>query len=378
MKAVLITLDSLGIGGARDAADFGDSGSDTLRAVSRESGFRIPNLLNLGLGNIDNIDYLPAVSSPVGAYARLTEKGKNKDTLAGHWELTGVVAEPFRTYPDGFPATLIERFERDTGYKALVNKAYSGTEVVSEYGARQMKGKNVIVYTSADSVLQIAAHTDVVPLSELYDICKVARRIADDYGIARVIARPFQGAPDSFYRTSDRRDFSMPPPSPTVLDELKGLGLDVIGVGKINDIFAGRGITETYHTDSNADGIKRTIELMKRGFNGLLFVNLVDFDMLYGHRNDAEGYARALSEFDAALPDVLSLISPSDALILTADHGCDPSTPSTDHSREDVPALFYGAPYARGLNLGTITGFDFVAKTLREFFAAVSAAKNVK
>lgn len=368
MKAVLIVLDSLGIGGATDAALYGDLGSDTLRAVSRSPYFKVPNLLKAGLANIDNVDYLPAPKNFSGAVARLKEKGKNKDTVSGHWELAGVIADPFKTFPNGFPAKLIARFESETGYRALVNAPYSGTEVIRDYGSEQLSGKNLIVYTSADSVLQIAAHTDAMPVNELYRICEIARGIADDYGIARVIARPFTGKPGSYTRTSERKDFSMPPPAPTVLDKLKNNGFDVVAVGKISDIFSGRGITESVHTLNNADGIDKLKSFLRRGFNGLCFVNLVDFDMLYGHRNDADGYARALSEFDEALPEIISLTEPGDAVIITADHGCDPSTPSTDHSREDVPALFLGAPYKSGLNLGTVTGFDFVAKTLEKLF----------
>ena len=368
MKAVLIVLDSMGIGGATDADLYGDLGSDTLKAVSRSPYFRVPNLIKAGLANIDNVDYLPAPDSFSGAVARLREKGKNKDTLSGHWELTGVVAEPFKTFPEGFPAELIARFESETGYRALVNAPYSGTDVIRDYGYEQTLSKSVIVYTSADSVLQIAAHTDFVSLDELYRISSIARGISDDYGIARVIARPFAGEKGGYYRTPDRKDFSMPPPAPTVLNKLKDRGFDVIGVGKINDIFSGSGLTESVHTESNADGICKLKAFLKRGFNGLCFVNLVDFDMLYGHRNDIDGYARALSEFDEALPEIASMLAKGDALIITADHGCDPSTPSTDHSREDVPALFLGAPYKSGENLGTLTGFDFVAKTLEKLF----------
>ena len=367
MRAFLTVLDSFGIGGASDAAEFGDSGSDTLLAVSRSTLFRVPNLIKMGLGNIDNVSAVPKVDDPNADVVRLKEKGKNKDTLSGHWELTGVVAEPFRTFPDGFPEELIDEFERVTGYEVLVNAPYSGTSVIRDWGKKQTEGKRVIVYTSADSVLQIAAHTDVVPLEELYRICSLARKIADGYGIARVIARPFSGSEGNYYRTPDRRDFSMPPPAPTLLDALKEKGFDVIAVGKINDIFCGRGITEAVHTSGNADGITRLKEFMTRDFNGLCFVNLVDFDMLYGHRNDINGYAAALSAFDESLDEIIKLLKPEDLFIITADHGCDPSTPSTDHSREDVPALFY-AGGAGGHNFGTVSGFGFVAEKLKRFF----------
>lgn len=366
MRAFLIVIDSLGIGGAPDAAAFGDEGSNTLKSVSGNSEFRVPELIKLGLGNIDSVYYLPKVKKCEADHGRLFEKNPNKDTVSGHWEMTGVVAKAFRTFPNGFPQELIDRFERETGYKALVNRPYSGTEVIKDWGEEQLKG-GVIVYTSADSVLQIAAHTDVVPVEKLYDICRTARKIADDYSVARVIARPFTGTPGNFTRTADRKDFSMPPPGKTLLSKLSEKGFRVIGIGKIGDIFCNVGLTESHHTSGNADGINTLKNIMKRPFNGLCFVNLVDFDMLYGHRNDISGYARALTEFDSELPELKSLLNAEDVLIITADHGCDPATPSTDHSREAVPVLYYGSPF-KGVNLGTSTGFYHISETLEKLF----------
>ena len=366
MKVCLVVLDSLGIGFAPDAADFGDSGSNTLKAISKSKEFWVPELIKSGLGNIDSVDYLPSVASADGDYGRLYELNPNKDTVSGHWEMAGVVAPKFKTFPEGFPKELIGRFERETGYRALVNRPYSGTEVIRDFGIEQLKG-GVIVYTSADSVLQIAAHTDVVPLEKLYEICLKARKIADDYAIARVIARPFAGAPGSFYRTTDRKDFSMPPPRKTLLSRLSERGFDVIGIGKISDIFCGEGLTESYHISGNDDGITTLEKVMKKPFNGLCFVNLVDFDMLYGHRNDVDGYARALSRFDRALPRLKSLLGAEDSLIITADHGCDPSTPSTDHSREAVPILCHGAAF-NGSNRGTKYGFFEVSRIIEALF----------
>ena len=366
MKVCLVVLDSLGIGFAPDAAEFGDSGSNTLKAISKSKEFWVPELIKSGLGNIDSVDYLPSVASADGDYGRLYELNPNKDTVSGHWEMAGAVAPKFNTLPDGFPKELIGRFERETGYRALVNRPYSGTEVIRDFGIEQLKG-GVIVYTSADSVLQIAAHTDVVPLEKLYEICLKARKIADDYAIARVIARPFAGAPGSFYRTTDRKDFSMPPPRKTLLSRLSERGFDVIGIGKISDIFCGEGLTESYHISGNDDGITTLEKVMKKPFNGLCFVNLVDFDMLYGHRNDVDGYARALSRFDRALPRLKSLLGAEDSLIITADHGCDPSTPSTDHSREAVPILCHGAAF-KGSNRGTKCGFFEVSRIIEALF----------
>lgn len=367
-----IVLDSFGIGGAPDAADFGDAGSDTLAAVAASPAFHAPNLLQLGLFNIDGVACTPKQQWPQGAYARLVEVSRGKDTTIGHWEMAGVEStKPMPTFPDGFPAALIEEFDRRTGRGVLCNKPYSGTEVIRDYGEEHLKTGALIVYTSADSVFQIAANEAVVPLQQLYGYCETARELlTGDWAVGRVIARPFEGTcAANFKRTPNRHDYSLPPPAPTVLDGVKQAGKQVIAVGKINDIFAGCGITEAIKTKSNAEGMQLTLELAKRDFEGIAFVNLVEFDMVYGHRNDVEGYARAISEFDVALGTLLPLLRPEDMLLITADHGCDPSTPSTDHSRECVPLLAAGPPVAPGVNLGTQKSFGCIANTVAEYFA---------
>ena len=343
MRAFLIVLDSFGIGASRDAASFGDAGSDTLGAVSSSKYFSAPNMIKMGLGNIDNVTCLPREKSPVASYARLTPRSPNKDTTSGHWEIAGVIAERFPTYPDGFPEEIISAFRLATGA--------------------------LIVYTSQDSVFQIAAHESIVPPEELYRYCMAARKIlTGKHSVARVIARPFAGTSGAYYRTENRKDFSLPPPAPTLLDRMSAAGKEVIAVGKIYDIFAGRGITRAVHAANNAEGIEALFSIAEEDFDGLCFVNLVDFDMLYGHRNDIDGYARAVSEFDAALGRLLRILRPSDALILTADHGCDPSTPSTDHSREDVFALMYGAPFGLPVNYGTLRGFNHAGDEVARIF----------
>lgn len=369
MRAFLTVLDSFGIGASRDAASFGDAGSDTLGAVSRSKYFSAPNMIKMGLGNIDNVTCLPREKSPVASYARLTPRSPNKDTTSGHWEIAGVIAERFPTYPDGFPEEVISAFRAATGRNVLCNKPYSGTEVIKAYGDEHLATGALIVYTSQDSVFQIAAHESVVPPEELYRYCLEARKILTGrHAVARVIARPFSGTSGAYYRTENRRDFSLLPPAPTLLDRLSAAGKDVIAVGKINDIFAGRGITRAVHAANNAEGIDALFSIAEEDFDGLCFVNLVDFDMLYGHRNDADGYARAVSEFDEALGKLLPILRADDALILTADHGCDPSTPSTDHSREDVFALMYGAPFGAPVNLGTLDGFNHAGDAVARLF----------
>lgn len=377
MKRVfLIVLDSFGIGEAPDAKDFGDEGSNTLLAVSKSLYFDLPNLEKLGLFAVDGaeIDGDRQSTVPIGTYGRMTEQSKGKDTTIGHWEIAGIISEkPLPVYPKGFPEEVTAVFEQETGRKILCNRPYSGTEVIRDYGDEHVKTGALIVYTSADSVFQIAAHEDVVPPEELYRYCKIARKIlTGKHGVGRVIARPFIGESGHYTRTSNRHDFSIEPPKVTMLDQLKEKGFDVIGIGKIHDIFAGKGLTEFSFTKNNEDGIEQTKEWMKKRFEGLCFVNLVDFDMLYGHRNDVDGYAKALSYFDKQLPKLLGLMRDGDILMITADHGCDPSTPSTDHSREYTPFLMYQYGQAKGVNLKTRKTFADIGSTVLDYFGIES------
>lgn len=370
MRVFLIVLDSFGAGNAPDAAAFGDEGSNTFKACFDSGKLNIPNMKKLGLFNIDGVDFGEREKEPLGAYARLVEESAGKDTTIGHWEIAGIISEkPLPVFPNGFPDEIIKEFERRTGRKTLCNKPYSGTEVIKDYGEEHMKTGALIVYTSADSVFQVAANENVVPVKKLYEYCEIARDILKgDYAVGRVIARPFVGtSPENFVRTSNRHDFSLLPPSKTMLDILKDNGKDVLSVGKIIDIFAGQGITEFIRTVSNADGMIKTAEFQKKDFDGLCFVNLVDFDMKYGHRNDVAGYTNALNEFDIALGDFMKNMREDDVLMLTADHGCDPSTPSTDHSRECVPLIICGNN-VKGGNLGTRKGFTCIAKTILSMF----------
>lgn len=370
MRVFLIVLDSFGVGNAPDAAAFGDEGSNTFKACFDSGKLNIPNMKKLGLFNIDGVDFGEREKEPLGAYARLAEESAGKDTTIGHWEIAGIISEkPLPVFPNGFPSDVIKEFERRTGRKTLCNKPYSGTEVIKDYGAEHMKTGALIVYTSADSVFQVAANENVVPVKKLYEYCEIARDILKgDYAVGRVIARPFVGtSPENFARTSNRHDFSLLPPSKTMLDILKDNGKDVLSVGKIIDIFVGQGITEFIRTVSNADGMVKTAEFQKKDFDGLCFVNLVDFDMKYGHRNDVAGYTNALNEFDIALGDFMKNMREDDVLMLTADHGCDPSTPSTDHSRECVPLIIYGDNVKSG-NLGTRKSFTCIAKTILSMF----------
>ena len=368
-RIFLIVLDSMGIGEAPDAAAFGDEGSNTLAAISVSPEFHAPNLKRLGLFDIDGVTCCPAESAPQGAFARMTEISKGKDTTIGHWEIAGVISpRPLPTYPNGFPPEVIEAFESKTGRKVLCNKPYSGTQVIRDYGREQVETGALIVYTSADSVFQIAAHESVVPVEELYQDCRIARELLQgEHNVGRVIARPFEGE-WPFVRTARRHDFSLEPPSETMLDRLKAAGRDVIAVGKIHDIFAGRGDTEHVFTAGNGEGIARTLEWLEKPFSGLCFVNLVDFDMLYGHRNDVDGYARALTVFDRALPQILAGLGEGDVLMITADHGCDPATPSTDHSREYTPWLIAGPCVRAGVNLGTLPTFSDISATILDAF----------
>lgn len=370
MKRVfLIVLDSVGIGEMPDAADFGDEGSNTLAAAAASPYFSMPNMAKLGLFHIDGVSCRPKEGEPQGAVARMTEVSKGKDTTIGHWEIAGVVSpQPLPVFPDGFPEELLEAFEKETGRGILCNKPYSGTEVIKDYGREHVETGKLIIYTSADSVFQIAAHEAVVPIEELYRYCDIARRLCTGkYGVGRVIARPFEGE-WPYKRTSRRHDYSLTPPSPTMLDVLKDAGKEVLAVGKISDIFAGQGITDMVRTSCNAEGIDRTLEYMARDFEGICFTNLVDYDMLYGHRNDAEGYAKALTYFDQRLPELLKALREDDILMITADHGCDPSTPSTDHSREYTPLVIAGPKVKAGVNLGTRASFADTAATILDYF----------
>lgn len=371
-KVTIIVLDSVGVGEMPDAVKYGDEGSNTLANTARAvGGLNMPNMQKLGIGNIIDIMGVPPVKKPLGAYGKAAEKSAGKDTTTGHWELAGVVLEkPFPVYPNGFPPEIIEEFEKRIGTKVLGNKPASGTQIIQELGDEHVRSKYPIVYTSADSVFQIAAHEDVIPIERLYEMCRIAREILQgEHAVARVIARPFIGTSGNYVRTYNRADFSLNPPYETLLDKVSAAGMEVIGVGKIWDIFAGQGITRSIHTNGNMDGVNKTLVAMDELKNGLVFTNLVDFDMLYGHRNDAIGYARALEEFDARLPEIISKLKEEDVLIITADHGCDPTTESTDHSREYIPVLVYGRKIKPGVNLGTLPCFSDVGQTAADFLS---------
>ncbi|MEG0485663.1 MAG: phosphopentomutase [Oscillospiraceae bacterium] len=366
-RVFLIVLDSFGIGEMPDAADFGDEGSDTLGAIATSDKFNVPKLQSMGMFNIDGVKLTPKADAPLGAFARLCEKSKGKDTTIGHWEIAGVESPTaLPVFPNGFPSDLIDAFKAKTGCEVLCNKPYSGTDVLRDYGEEHMRTGALIVYTSADSVFQVAAHESVVPYQKLYEYCEAARELlTGKYGVGRVIARPFAGEnPENFKRTTNRHDISLKPPRKTMLDAIKAAGLASIGVGKIYDIFAGEGVSEKIKTTGNVNGMEETIRLAKSDFHGLAFINLVDFDMIYGHRNDIDGYAAAATQFDKQLCELLPLLREDDLLMITADHGCDPSTPSTDHSREYVPLLIYGAKVKQGKNLHTINGFGCIAATI--------------
>lgn len=372
MKRVfLIVLDSFGIGEMEDAEAYGDKGTNTLRSVSKSSAFAMPNMRELGLFNLDGVDCGEKVETPTARIARMKEASKGKDTTIGHWEIAGILSEkPLPTYPNGFPGEVLEAFSKRTGRGVLCNKPYSGTAVIQEYGDAHMSTGDLIVYTSADSVFQIAAHEDIVPVEQLYEYCRIAREILQgEHGVGRVIARPFTGpCGGHFTRTPRRHDFSLLPPGTTMLDQLKDAGKSVISVGKIKDIFAGRGITEGVYTKGNEEGIERTLAYLEQDFEGLCFVNLVDYDMLYGHRNDVDGYAGALAYFDKQLPEIMGRLREEDILMITADHGCDPGyTVSTDHSREYTPFLMYGEKVTPG-NLGTRETFADIGATVLTYF----------
>lgn len=370
MKRVfLIVLDSVGIGAMDDAAEFGDAGCNTLRSASKSSCFHMPNMEKLGLFNIDGVDWKEGTAAPLAAYGRMKEASRGKDTTIGHWEIAGIISKsPLPVYPDGFPEEVLKPFREMTGRGVLCNKPYSGTEVIRDYGDEHVKTGDLIVYTSADSVFQIAAHEEVVPVETLYSYCEMARKLlTGKHSVGRVIARPFTGSSGSYTRTKRRHDYSLLPPAQTMLDAIKAAGKTVIGVGKIRDIFAGQGLTSYVYTGGNGEGIRKTLEYLDQDFEGLCFVNLVDYDMLYGHRNDIEGYGRALAEFDEALPAMLKKLRKDDVLMITADHGCDPGyTVSTDHSREYTPFIMYGQGI-RPVNLGTRETFADIGATVLKY-----------
>jgi phosphopentomutase len=369
-RVVWIVLDSVGIGEMPDAADYGDAGSDTLGNIARARKLTLPNLCRLGLANIRPFAGLEPAPSPAGAFGRCALASPGKDTTTGHWEMAGIhLDKPFPVYPRGFPREIMDPFERRIGRRALGNKPASGTEIIKELGAEHMRTGSPIVYTSADSVFQIAAHEDVIPLWELYKICETAREILrGPYEVGRVIARPFTGSPGAFNRTANRHDYAVPPPKGMLLDRLEERGIEVSSVGKIFDVFLGRGIRDHVKTKDNQDGMAKTLEAMDALDRGLIFVNLVDFDQQYGHRNDVEGYAAALEQFDAWLPDLLRKLNDGDLAILTADHGCDPTTPSTDHSREYVPLLVCGPKVRAGVDLSLRDTLSDVGQTVAENF----------
>jgi phosphopentomutase len=370
-RVIWIVLDSVGVGEMPDAADYGDAGSDTLGNIARTRGLSLPNLARLGLGNIRPIPGIPPSPAPPAGFGRCALASPGKDTTTGHWEMVGIHLErPFPLYPEGFPAEIMEEFERRIGRSTLGNKPASGTDIIRELGAEHMRTGSPIVYTSADSVFQIAAHEEVIPLWEFYKICETARDILrGPHEVGRVIARPFVGSPGSFTRTANRHDYAVPPPRGMLLDRLDERGVLVHSVGKIFDVFLGRGIREREKTKTNAEGMAKTLEAMARTPEGLIFVNLVDFDMLYGHRNDVAGYAAALEEFDRWLPSFEAAMAPDDLAIFTADHGCDPTTASTDHSREYVPLLAFGAKARRGVDLGIRASLADMGQTIAENFA---------
>ena len=375
-RAIVIVLDSFGVGELPDANAYGDEGSNTLKGIYDNTSLNLPNFKKLGLYNINDIGIDNKEETPIGIYGKANEMSKGKNSPVGHWEISGYVTEkPFKTYPNAFPQELIEKFIKEAGIKGvLCNKKGSGTEFLKQYGEEHLETGMPIVYTSADSVFQIAAHEDIIPVEELYRICLIARKILNDpeYNIGTVIARPFVGTnSENFTRTYNRKDFEFQDFGRTMLDEIKEIGKNVLAIGKIADLFTMRGITKAIHTEGNTDGIHKTIKAIKEDTNGLIFTNLVDFDMLYGHRNNIEGYARALEEFDSFLPEIIENLKQDDILIITADHGCDPSTPSTDHSREYVPIIAYGKNLKQNVNIG-------IRKTYADISATILDLLNVK
>ena len=373
-RVFLIVLDSFGIGEMPDAKKYGDEGSNTLAAIVKSKKYKTPNLEKLGLFNIEGVDCKEDVENPQASFARLAESSNGKDTTTGHWEMAGIISEkPFPTFPNGFPEDFLEEYSKRVGRKILCNKPYSGTEVIKDYGREHLETGALIVYTSADSVFQVAGHEDVISLEELYRCCEIAREMLQgDLGVGRVIARPFVGKEGSFERTRNRHDYALDPTGPIVMDDLVKNGFDSIGVGKIYDIFAGKSVEESYKMEDNIDGMNITLDLCDKDFNGLCFVNLVDFDMIYGHRNDVDGYANAASEFDKQLGQMMDKLREDDIVIITADHGCDPSTESTDHSREYVPMIIFGDKIKAGIDLKTRNTFADIGKTIADIFGIES------
>jgi len=372
-------MDSVGIGALPDAGNFGDIGANTLGNIAiKQKGINLSNLQRLGLGNIDNIVGVEPILSPLGAFGKSLEVSNGKDTTTGHWELSGLhLTEPFKTFPKGFPKDIIDSFECEIGRKVLGNKAASGTEILDELGEEHMKTGYPIVYTSADSVLQIAAHEEIIPLEKLYEMCKIAREIMmGDNAIARIIARPFVGTPGNFDRTSNRKDYSLDPSGETVLDIVKKEGLDVIAIGKIEDIFNGKGITDAVHTTDNMDGIDKTIEYIQKESKGIIFTNLVDFDSKYGHRRDPKGYKEALEKFDSRIPEILNSMKDNDIIIFTADHGNDPTYQGSDHTREYIPIIIYGKHVKGNVNIGTRKSFADIAATISDIFTIQSTGNG--
>jgi phosphopentomutase len=378
-RVVLIVLDSCGVGELPDAFKYGDQGSNTLSNTAKAVGrLHLPNLQRLGLGNIASISGVKPQKEPLASYGKMAEVSAGKDSTSGHWEMTGVILKtPFPVYPHGFPDELIKRFEKAVGTEVLGNKPASGTEIIKELGEEHLRTSKPIVYTSADSVFQIAAHEEKIPVPRLYEICQIARELlTGENAVARVIARPFVGKPGSFRRTDRRKDFSLPPPERTILDNLQDKKVKIIGIGKINDLFAGRGISRSIHTRDNQDAMDKLIQTIKEEKEGLIFINLVDFDMVWGHRNDIQGFAKGLEDFDRRLEEVLDLLQTYDVLIITADHGCDPTTPSTDHSREYVPLLIFGKKLKKGVDLGTRISFSDISATLADIFGVQGTGKG--
>lgn len=378
-RVILIVMDSAGIGELPDAAKYNDQGSNTIGNIARDvKGFRLPNLQKIGIGNIVGFRGLEGTNNPSGCFGRADELSEGKDTTTGHWEISGIVLEKaFPTYPNGFPLEVIEGFEKSIGTKTIGNTVASGTVIINELGDEHVSTGYPIVYTSADSVFQIAAHEDVIPLERLYEICSIARSmLKDEHAVGRVIARPFKGRSGEYKRTSNRRDFSLKPIKKTMLEYIKDAGMDVCAVGKIEDIFAGVGITDAVHTKDNMEGIVKTLEYMKLNNRGLIFTNLVDFDMLYGHRNDTRGYAEALMAFDKKLPEIINAMREDDLLVITADHGCDPTTPSTDHSREYIPILLFGKGIREGISIGTRESFADMGKSICDILRVPCSIKG--
>lgn len=378
-RIILIVMDSVGVGELPDAADFGDQGSHTLGNIIKKMGsLQIPHLVKLGIGNIKDIGIPYSHPSPIGNYGKANEISKGKDTTTGHWEIAGIhLDHPFPVYPEGFPPEIMDAFHKATGTQTLWNKPASGSEIINLLGDEHLQTGKLIVYTSADSVFQIAAHEDVIPVEKLYEYCRIARRILKGkHGVGRVIARPFTGSSGNYVRTKNRKDYSLPPVEPTILDVLTEHCIPAMGVGKISDIFAGRGLQKAIPTKNNVDGINATLNLIQSGTKGLIFTNLVDFDMLYGHRNDVKGYTHALEEMDKRIPQIIDALGEKDVLIFTADHGCDPTTAGTDHTREYVPVLVYGKLLAKGIDLGILESFSDIGATVLDLLGIDPSLKG--